>query len=464
MTSSGRLALLCAALLAACGPASAPGAGAPDAGPGGPAQAVALDVSDILAIRGETTAVRVVPHENQQAPAWIAFGPLPPGLSAAPVLWNGRDAEVSLDLVAEPDAAQFAGNVRITAAADGTVEGDSTAQLAVMGAAGSPDPTFGDAGTIALADHIFGFGLLADGGALVVGAASNAAPGTAALTKIRADGSLDDTFGTAGVRLEDLGLGLTSVAVAPDGRVALSGQAPNNVYSIALFDPTGAPMVSQSGFGGAVVGAWDSSGALAVGSDGLVHITPDGVVTTSAVGYFAQRVVAAPDGTVFVGGLLTPSIPFVEKLAPAGGGAYLPVASFGDGGVVAVPADLAEESLFSIAVEATGGVLVGFESQLALDVVRVSSSGIVEDHMSLSAGGPTLSLVPCPSGDFLAVGAFGVRRFSASGDVVTSFGIAGEIPDLAMPTYVVGGALDATRRLWVFGTGGSVAVYRDVAP
>lgn len=76
-------------------------------------------------------------------------------------------------------------------------------------------------------DEVFGLAYQSDGKIVAVGLA-NPSPGDAALARYRADGTLDDTFGTGGEVLIDLAGGadrLRAVQVQSDGKIVAAGRA-----------------------------------------------------------------------------------------------------------------------------------------------------------------------------------------------------------------------------------------------
>ena len=130
--------------------------------------------------------------------------------------------------------------------------------------AGAPDPTFGVAGrsrvdVADLSDAATALHVLADGKILVAG---NAAYGLDAdaqplerafVARLNADGSLDNTFGAAGIATYDAAAAprvsrASALAVAADGRIFLGGTAASPdpesdrdaAFAVAAFTPAGA--------------------------------------------------------------------------------------------------------------------------------------------------------------------------------------------------------------------------------
>ncbi len=156
---------------------------------------------------------------------------------------------------------------------------------------GALDPTFGNNG---LASHDVGFtsttGVAADGTQSVLVGPTGASPGQAfGVTRYNADGSLDATFGTAGVTTTpfagldavpsavavlasgDILVGGTAATFAPDGTVAGSQFAVAEYTASGVLDPTfgvGGTMTMQ--FGAALSN--DVLRALAVGPGGLIYL------------------------------------------------------------------------------------------------------------------------------------------------------------------------------------------------
>ena len=207
----------------------------------------------------------------------------------------------------------------------GRALGESSFDFAVLRylANGSLDTSFGSGGvaTVDLAagsdDEAFGVALQADGKIVVVGK-TRVGGGTDdfGVARWHPDGTLDDTFGTAGVTTTDIAGGhdgAQGVAIQADGAIVAAGNAgngPDNDFGVVRYLPDG---TLDAGFG----------------SGGKVTTTIGGMTD------LAQAIALTADGAIVV----------VGRVAPDGGSAsdfglvrYLadgtPDPAFGDGGIV----------------------------------------------------------------------------------------------------------------------------------
>ncbi len=169
-----------------------------------------------------------------------------------------------------------------------------------LAADGSLDPTFGGAaGQRGLVTHfpdrefvVGGVAVQPDGRVLVAGGIDAEPPTSAsrnlvaAVVRLRADGSLDPSFGDGGLATMELSTGPNQediaydLALAPDGRIVLAGQTAVNPGSLSTtssstfivrFLPNGAPDPSWRTDGAFVVnlsGSGPGDGARAVTIDG----------------------------------------------------------------------------------------------------------------------------------------------------------------------------------------------------
>ena len=121
---------------------------------------------------------------------------------------------------------------------------------------GSLDPTFGDAGIVTTniggTDQAYAVAVLADGHVLASG--NTGKPSDFAVVRYNADGSLDATFGSGGKVATDVGGFLDhayGMAVLPDGRIVLGGGSSedggavsNTHFSAARYNADGSPDTS----------------------------------------------------------------------------------------------------------------------------------------------------------------------------------------------------------------------------
>ncbi len=178
-------------------------------------------------------------------------------------------------------AARIGGNVLIS----------SSFALARLKADGSPDPTFDGDGqtTFAFLDYdnsCTGVALQPDGRIVFAGTSSNSRTRTGSdftLGRLHADGSLDQTFGTAGRVFADFDSGTDSpfgLAVLPGGKLVTGGYVSSNGFSgppqfgAARFNADGSPD-NTFGVGGRAAARFDDQTyALARG----MGAQPDGKV------------------------------------------------------------------------------------------------------------------------------------------------------------------------------------------
>lgn len=217
---------------------------------------------------------------------------------------------------------------------------------------GSLDTTFGAHGVVTaltsqLADG-YAVALQPDGKIIATGSANAAGSGgntpRVAVVRVSANGALDPSFGTGGLKVLDFGAYSTALAVAlqRDGKIVLSGsqapglQVPNAL--LARLTTSGAPDASFAG-GGAFAhqyanGAASSAfNAVAVQADG--RIVAAGAATSGNTGADAivTRFTAggAPDGSFGSGGVVhTPSAAGATISGTVPGATGVGLASNGD--------------------------------------------------------------------------------------------------------------------------------------
>jgi len=188
-------------------------------------------------------------------------------------------------------------------------------------------------------DEAFGLAYQSDGKIVAVGLASPS--GDAALARYRADGTLDDTFGTGGEVLIDLAGGadrLRAVQVQSDGKIVAAGQAEMGGQEDALLVPLHPDGSLDTSFGDDGIVTTDVNGFddrfrdMALQSDGKIVVVgqqteADGTTTRFTVSRFH------PDGT--------------------------PDAAFGTDGVVVVDFTGLSAAATGIALQADGKIVAG---------------------------------------------------------------------------------------------------------
>ncbi|HEY8517316.1 MAG TPA: Calx-beta domain-containing protein [Candidatus Binatia bacterium] len=152
---------------------------------------------------------------------------------------------------------------------------------------GTLDPSFGGDGVVRIDlsggtwDEAVGVAVASDGGILVAVQTILGASYDFLLARFRPDGALDTSFGTLGVSSHDFNGGddfVRTLALLPDGRVVLAGQAESatvNDMALAVFQPSGV-LDASFGAGGALtldlLGASDSAQSVALQADGRLVV------------------------------------------------------------------------------------------------------------------------------------------------------------------------------------------------
>ena len=247
----------------------------------------------------------------------------------------GVDGEAVNGLAIQPDG-------KIVAAG----EAGGVLALARYNPDGSLDPTFGGGGvpgtveSDVIAGGQEGVALQPDGKIIVAGGLQDMV-----VARYNADGSLDTSFGNAGVAStphSDFEYG-TAVALMPDGKIVVAGSRSNSLpdsgpdrsFLVERLNPDGSPDASfgAGGIATVTIAAWDFGYSLALQPDGKVlvggtsetdsqqaltfaRLLPDGVldhsfgdqgvVTTSEKGhdyfYIARSLLLQPDGKIVAAG------------------------------------------------------------------------------------------------------------------------------------------------------------------
>lgn len=291
--------------------------------------------------------------------------------------------------------------------------------------AGALDPSFGDRGVARIDFGGLSFGaadlfVRADGRIVVGGTGSVGRDMSFALVRFQPDGTLDPTFGVAGISLdattqgpEQGGVELFRMTQARDGAivaVGCTGQNPPCDWVIARYSADG---VLDETFGehGVVVLDRDDTGptGVAVTADGSVIVAG----SISAVGYegdyFLVRLTAS--------GTLDPN--------------------FGSGGSRRI--DVGEDAGEALLLEPDGKILLGGCTGEAFTLLRLLPDGSFDP--TFGSGGVSITshpglhgtvrdLLPGPNGDYIAAGTVighrgAIARFESDGRLDPSFGTGG---------------------------------------
>src|SRR6266511_1337244 len=297
----------------------------------------------------------------------------------------------------------------------------------------SLDPAFGAGGVLVsdLGGNDYANGLAVRPGGSIVVAGSSYDEMMAA--QYGPDGTLDPSFGTAGVvRISHdptLGSTASDVALQQDGKVVLAGREFGAVSGSSLFDIAVARLNPD--------GTRDTSFG---GGDGVVYLDLQGQQDEAAAVAVdsAGRIVVAGRSWVVLGN----SDAVVVRLLPDGS----PDPSFGNQGVVVLNLRTDFDAAYGLALQADGALLVAGSYQpsvLTLWLARLHADG------SFGAGGVATVKVD-PSG-FLHGQAMGVAIHADGTILAVGAATATSVSDMAAVALLADGTPDAR-----FGSGGVV--------
>jgi uncharacterized delta-60 repeat protein len=321
----------------------------------------------------------------------------------------------------------------LTALAALLVVAGASAKKPSLGPPGSLDPGFTDSAGRVLtpignaADLGSAVALQKDGRIVVAGATWNGAAYDVGVARYLPGGALDQGFGAGGKATTGLGngVGVFAVAVQPDGKILVAGDASQGghlQFAVLRYLSNGAPDPGFNGTGHVVfpiAGFSDVAYAIALQPDGKIVLAG-----TAAAGGVFQFAVAR----LTSGGTLDPSF--------NGTGKALSVV--GTGGAFAL----------GVAVQKDGGIVAaGFGSNgadLDFALARFTKAGVLDT----SFGGLGVVLTPVGAGDDEAE-AVAIQK---DGKLVAGgWATVGGKKRFAAARYLPSGALDAS-----FGSGGKV--------
>jgi uncharacterized delta-60 repeat protein len=282
--------------------------------------------------------------------------------------------------------------------------------VARYNAGGSVDSTFGASGRVitnfGATEQALALVLQPDGKIVVAGRTNKPAPNgnfDFALARYDAAGTLDPTFGTAGLVTTDFGGSVDrafAMALQPDGKLVVAGDSDAN-FALARYNPNG---------------SLDAS----FGSGGKVLTSFGGIDQASAV-------ILQPDGKIVVAGQTDTGISIDFAVAR-----YMPDGSldgaFGSGGRVTTNFTGTSDDLgAAVVLQSDGKIVVGGTSDDNFALARYTPEGILDTTfgslgtVTTNLGGEDLlhSLVLQPDGAIVAAGDsadhFALVRYQAFG-------------------------------------------------
>lgn len=311
---------------------------------------------------------------------------------------------------------------------------------------GTLDSTFGTGGTVTSLlggndgnSQVIGLAIQSDG-KVVVGI-SNLQQGFGPMfivARLNVNGSLDATFGSAGVvetQIGEFGAVASALALQPDGKILLAGQG-----AMARYDAEG-QLDSAFGTGGVATTLVEAPTAIALQPDGKILLSAGGSVVGFATNPgVSLNQVAGIIARYNTNGSLDTGFGILGQAATLPTAAAIAVQT--ENGCTSTCPILVAGSLSSLSVNDGNGFGFG--------VIRYTANGSVDSTFG-EAGATTTSFSPDATPFALAI--------QSNGDILAA-GTAGQpvanqFPtqaDFALARYTISGASDST-----FGSGGKVA-------
>jgi len=296
---------------------------------------------------------------------------------------------------------------------------------------GSLDPTFGRAGIVTRnlaqrSDSLSGVAIQDDGAIVAVGGASTGAfTSRLVVLRVLRDGSFDDSFSGNGIARTGFGDGSDEgrdVAIQDDGSIVVVGETGDGVFAIARYLPDG---TLDDSFGG----------------DGKVTADP------TAGDDRPSGVAVQADGAIVVSGSSDDGTMVAMRFATDG----TPDATFDGDGVATVDIDVGADSANAIAIQEDGKIVLGGEAGGCCEytgsfaVARLDTDGSLDptfggDGIAVTNFGPgddgAADVVIQPNGKIVAVGSegfngltarFALVRYEADGSRDRRFGTRGRV-------------------------------------
>ena len=311
---------------------------------------------------------------------------------------------------------------------------------------GTLDPAFGEGGRVLIsiggADKATAVAIQPDGRIVVAGVsgAPNGADTAFALARFDADGSLDASFGTAGIVVTQVGAyadEANALVILPDGRLVVAGRSLAGAgfsFCVARYLPGGALDPSFNGTGIRVDSAGTSATFHAVASQPDGRVVAAGILTVSTEDFLALSRFNADgtrDATFGTDGLATwggfPAMTAARAVAVLPDGRILAAGA-------AAGASLDVDDFAVVRFDAAGVPDATFGSA-GIATVPVGAAGTTEMATAMTVLPDGRILLAGQS--FGAAGAdFALARLHEAGETDTTFGVAGR---LIIPA---GGAFD----------------------
>jgi hypothetical protein len=381
---------------------------------------VSLLDPNVVVVPGESITISFDIVGPQPSAATVGVLGLPANVTAsAPVPPISGFAHWTATLTATTDAPMTTSNALVFATAPGFDRATTPFAISVSAINGSLDPSFGSGGFVSLSASL-ATGIVTSSHGTLVAITVPSSP-RVGVTRLTDDGSVDTTFGTNGTALAQFEGSDQSdtLAIASDESLVVGTDKPIDTYFEPVgflgFSANGSPTTSTTST--TVTPIAFSGTTLLVGtSNGLVSYV-GATPTVSPTGFVITAMAAASDGSIIAG-----SSSAMHRFLPAGNGAYTldPTYAPTTSGIAAVVLD-----------DQNRAVVVANPFQL----VRVDTSGNVDS----SFGGPIDQLIEfCAlvrsSNGYVVVGTGAssientsvfVSRFTASGQIDSSFGVFG---------------------------------------
>lgn len=362
-------------------------------------------------------------------------------------------------------------------------------------AAGTLDPTFGNAGRVNHAvdfpddDQATAVAVQGDGKFIVAGEAIGATSGSFMARRFNLDGSLDRSFGVGGeAALVDPEGRATSVLIQPDGKIVLAGNSERGSFTLMRLNADGS-LDRSFGVGGVAATGYaygDTPAAAGILPDGrivivagqqMIRLLPDGRLDDSfdrdgsfylPDGRFTALAVT-PNGGVLVAGANAGDAVVVKLIT--GEAELNPV--FGSGGVLKTDLGGTDDTVRGIVVFPGDSFAIAGGSRGDFALARFEINGRASSRF---AGGGTLhfdfgssadvanALVVTPAGRMIAVGTTGdaesskmaVAAFTARGKFDRTFGAGGTtVFDLGKPSSAAAAALTPAGQVVIAGAAGA---------